>query len=96
MRIGDLDQAHRPGTFPTLIAIPGCSGVSSEDQNKEAISPGLRLSLVTFLTEAPGGSFKLESTMGFGTIATVLFPADRILDYPSMTKSMTSRQLPAQ
>jgi signal transduction histidine kinase len=42
--------------------------------------------LVKSLVELHGGTIELESELGNGTIATVRFPATRVLDQPAKTK----------
>ena len=44
---------------------------------------GLGLPLVKSLAEAHGGSFKLESELGKGTVAIVRFPAARVVERPA-------------
>ena len=44
---------------------------------------GLGLPLVKSLIEMHGGTIELESDLGDGTIATIRFPAERVLDDPA-------------
>ena len=47
---------------------------------------GLGLPLVKSLVEVHGGTIELESELGNGTIITIRFPAERVLDEPAKTK----------
>ncbi|MEE9210968.1 MAG: HAMP domain-containing sensor histidine kinase, partial [Kiloniellales bacterium] len=47
---------------------------------------GLGLPLVKSLVESHGGTIELESELGDGTIATVRFPAERVLSGPAETE----------
>ena len=47
---------------------------------------GLGLSLVKSLVELQGGMMELESELGDGTIVTIRFPAERVLDGPAGTE----------
>ena len=50
---------------------------AARDRNPE--STGLGLPLVKKMIELHGGSFSLESTPGQGTVATLVFPHDRVI-----------------
>ncbi len=52
---------------------------------------GLGLSLVKSLVEMHGGTIELESELGNGTIATIRFPAERVLNDPAKTKGNSVR-----
>ena len=54
------------------------SRVKTTPTNGKAGS-GLGLSIVRQLVELHGGTFRLESTVGAGTTATVSFPRGRLL-----------------
>ena len=54
--------------------------------SREHEGSGLGLPLVKSLIELHGGTIDLESELGDGTIATIRFPADRVLDDPAKTK----------
>jgi signal transduction histidine kinase len=51
--------------------------------NRRHEGTGLGLTLVRSMIEVHGGSLTLESEVGFGTKATLTFPANRILPLPS-------------
>ena len=66
MRAGDLDKALEP-----------FGQIESVFEGKYA-GTGLGLTLVKTLAEMHDASFSLESEFGKGTIATIIFPAERV------------------
>ncbi len=65
-----------PKVFAPFIQVDGSL---SRDQG----GTGLGLPLVKSLIEMHGGTIELESELGDGTIATIRFPAERVLDDPA-------------
>ncbi len=63
-------------------------GQGQEGVSRPGSGTGLGLSIVKGLAEAHGGQFLLESELGVGTRASVVFPRDRVL---SVTKSSINR-----
>ena len=55
-------------------------GQVDADLNRQYEGTGLGLPLTKALVELHGGTLDLQSHVGVGTIITVLFPADRIVD----------------
>ena len=53
--------------------------------SREHDGTGLGLPLTNSLVELHGGTIELESELGYGTIVTVRFPAERVLDDPAKT-----------
>ena len=54
--------------------------------SREQEGTGLGLPLVKSMIELHGGTIELESELGDGTIVTIRFPAERVLDDPAKTK----------
>ena len=55
--------------------------------NRRHEGTGLGLTLVRSMVEIHGGTFKLESEVGIGTTATLVFPPERILSKPRPSTS---------
>lgn len=60
-----IDRQHLPHLFDRFYQVPG-------DDNESSRSNGLGLSIARALTEAQGGSIRIESTPGKGTVVSLL------------------------
>ncbi len=65
-------------------------GQIDSDLNRRYQGTGLGLSLVKSLLDLHGGTLTLESQPGIGTVATVRFPADRLVAAPAPPSPSTS------
>ena len=80
LAVRDTGIGIAPSDIPIVMSAFGqADNVLSRHQR----GTGLGLPLVKSLAEAHGGSFKLESELGKGTIATVRFPAARVIERPA-------------
>ncbi|MBV8538732.1 MAG: histidine kinase [Alphaproteobacteria bacterium] len=78
VRVTDTGVGIAPEDIPTALAVFG--QVGSPITRRPAEGTGLGLPLVKALTELHGGRFVLESTVGVGTTATMVFPRQRIVE----------------
>ncbi len=82
VRVTDTGVGIAPEDIPTALSVFG--QVGSPITRRPAEGTGLGLPLVKALTELHGGRFALESTVGAGTTAAMIFPRQRIaLDAPA-------------
>ena len=82
--VRDTGIGIAPSDIPVVMSAFGqADNVLSRHQR----GTGLGLPLVKSLAEAHGGSFKLESELGKGTVATVRFPAARVIERPAVRQA---------
>jgi two-component system cell cycle sensor histidine kinase PleC len=77
IRVSDTGVGIAPADIPTALAVFG--QVGSPTTRSPAEGTGLGLPLVKALTELHGGRFILDSAVGVGTTATMVFPRERIM-----------------
>jgi signal transduction histidine kinase len=63
-----IDRRHLPHLFDRFYQVP-------DDSNESNRSNGLGLSIARALIEAQGGSIRIESTPGKGTVVSLVLPA---------------------
>ena len=73
-----IDADDVPKVFTPFSQVDG-------SLTREHEGTGLGLPLVKSLVEAHGGTVELESELGNGTIITIRFPAERVLEIPAKT-----------
>jgi signal transduction histidine kinase len=95
-RVAVQAEIDEDGCFVLTVSDTGI-GISADDiptvftpfsqvdasVSREHDGTGLGLPLVQSLIEMHGGTIELESELGDGTIATIRFPAERVLDDPA-------------
>ncbi|HTP83962.1 MAG TPA: ATP-binding protein [Alphaproteobacteria bacterium] len=87
VRVTDTGVGIAPEDIPTAFAVFG--QVGSPTTRRPAEGTGLGLPLVKALTELHGGRFVLESTVGVGTAATMIFPRERIVAFDTTAGAQT-------
>lgn len=81
VRVIDTGIGMTKAEIPTALSVFG--QVESQLARKFE-GTGLGLPLARRLTELHGGQFQLESERGVGTMATLVFPRDRVLPHPDV------------
>ena len=84
LRVADTGIGIAPENIPKVLSDFGqVEGVYSREYD----GAGLGLPLAVRLAELHGGSLILESDLGCGTVASVVFPAARVSWHAFMVKS---------
>ncbi len=92
-RIGVYDEG--PGIAPEeLEKVLETFGQGKEGVSRPGSGTGLGLSIVKGLAEAHGGLFTLESELGAGTQASVIFPRERIMPLGADSLDRLSKAYP--